>query len=152
MISLYFSNGTKVEVDVPKGVKLVRVQVGADTQIRVIEELGLSSDALQIRLDLPVSHASLNFSVRTLNCLQLGVHTRAPGNPRGWEHRRIDYLGQLVQLSEAELMRTKSFGRMSLNNVKSALDELGLRLQMRTPELLGWTVPPRKEASNAPMA
>ena len=43
----------------------------------------------------------------------------------------IKYVGELVQCSEEELLEIKNFGRMSLNEVKTILADLGLSLGMR---------------------
>jgi Bacterial RNA polymerase, alpha chain C terminal domain/Pentapeptide repeats (8 copies) len=66
----------------------------------------------------------LQWSVRTANCLK---------------NQEIEYLGDLVKRSEAELLRTQDFGRKSLNEVKEVLAELGLHLGM---EVTNW---PAKE-------
>jgi hypothetical protein len=47
----------------------------------------------------------------------------------------ILYLGDLVQKSEAEMLRTPNFGRKSLNEIKDVLAAMGLHLGMDTP---GW--------------
>lgn len=41
----------------------------------------------------------------------------------------IDYVWQLVERSEDDLLKTKAFGRKALNNVKEALSEMGLSLK-----------------------
>lgn len=46
----------------------------------------------------------------------------------------IVYIGDLVQLSEAEILRLKGFGRRSLNDLREELASLGLRLGMPPPE------------------
>jgi DNA-directed RNA polymerase subunit alpha len=58
----------------------------------------------------------LELSVRSANCL---------------ENADIKYIGELVQRSEAEMLRTKNFGRKSLNEIKEILTEMGLSLGMR---------------------
>lgn len=58
----------------------------------------------------------LELSVRSANCL---------------ENADIKYIGELVQRSEAEMLRTKNFGRKSLNEIKSILSEMGLGLGIR---------------------
>jgi DNA-directed RNA polymerase subunit alpha len=65
-------------------------------------------------LDLSVDQ--LELSVRTANCLQ---------------NANIKTIGQLVQRTEAELLKTKNFGRQSLKELKEILAEMGLQLGMK---------------------
>ena len=65
----------------------------------------------------------LELSVRSANCLK---------------NDNIIYIGDLVQKTEAEMLRTPNFGRKSLNEIKEVLASMGLRLGMDIP---GW--PPR---------
>jgi DNA-directed RNA polymerase subunit alpha len=58
----------------------------------------------------------IELSVRSSNCL---------------ENADIKYIGELVQRSEAEMLRTKNFGRKSLNEIKEILGDMGLSLGMR---------------------
>jgi DNA-directed RNA polymerase subunit alpha len=58
----------------------------------------------------------LALSVRSANCLQ---------------NADLRYIGELVQRSEAEMLKTKNFGRKSLNEIKELLGEMGLSLGMR---------------------
>ncbi|MCB0322338.1 MAG: DNA-directed RNA polymerase subunit alpha [Bdellovibrionales bacterium] len=67
----------------------------------------------------------LELSVRSSNCL---------------ENADIKYIGELVQRSEAEMLRTKNFGRKSLNEIKEILGEMGLGLGMKLDSF-----PPRHE-------
>jgi len=53
----------------------------------------------------------LELSVRSANCLQ---------------NAGIKYIGELVQKTEAEMLKTKNFGRKSLNEIKELLTEMGL--------------------------
>jgi len=53
----------------------------------------------------------LELSVRSANCLQ---------------NAGIKYIGELVQKTEAEMLKTKNFGRKSLNEIKEILTEMGL--------------------------
>jgi len=55
----------------------------------------------------------LELSVRSANCLK---------------NENIVYLGDLVQKTEQEILRTPNFGRKSLNEIKSVLVEMGLEL------------------------
>jgi len=61
----------------------------------------------------------LELSVRSANCL---------------ENADIKYIGELVQKSEAEMLRTKNFGRKSLNEIKEILSEMGLSLGLKLEE------------------
>jgi DNA-directed RNA polymerase subunit alpha len=58
----------------------------------------------------------LELSVRSANCLQ---------------NAGIEHIFQLVQKSEAEMLKTKNFGRKSLNEIKEILSELDLALGMK---------------------
>jgi DNA-directed RNA polymerase subunit alpha len=60
----------------------------------------------------------LELSVRSQNCLQ---------------NAGIEYIYQLVERSEAEMLKTKNFGRKSLNEIKEILQDLGLSLGMKLP-------------------
>lgn len=61
----------------------------------------------------------LELSVRSANCLK---------------NENIVYIGDLVQKTESELLRTPNFGRKSLNEIKEVLVEMGLELGMIVPE------------------
>jgi DNA-directed RNA polymerase subunit alpha len=65
----------------------------------------------------------LELSVRSANCLK---------------NANIRYIGELVQKTEAEMLKTKNFGRKSLNEIKDILSEMGLSLGMK---LEGWPPP-----------
>lgn len=67
----------------------------------------------------------LELSVRSANCLQ---------------NANIKYIGELVQKTEAEMLRTKNFGRKSLNEIKGVLESMGLSLGMKLENF-----PARKE-------
>lgn len=69
----------------------------------------------------------LELSVRSANCLK---------------NADIHKLYQLVQKTEAEMLKTKNFGRKSLNEIKEVLSEMGLSLGMK---LEGFT-PPQEDA------
>jgi DNA-directed RNA polymerase subunit alpha len=57
----------------------------------------------------------LELSVRSANCLQ---------------NADIKYIGELVQRSEGDMLKTKNFGRKSLNELKEILAGLGLDFGM----------------------
>ena len=62
----------------------------------------------------------LELSVRSANCLQ---------------NANIRFIGELVQKTEAEMLKTKNFGRKSLNEIKETLSSLGLSLGMAIDNL-----------------
>ncbi|MEC9282112.1 MAG: DNA-directed RNA polymerase subunit alpha [Bdellovibrionota bacterium] len=62
----------------------------------------------------------LELSVRSANCLK---------------NANIRYIGELVTRSEGEMLKTKNFGRKSLNEIKELLGEMGLSLGMKID---GW--------------
>ena len=62
----------------------------------------------------------LELSVRSANCLQ---------------NANIRFIGELVQKTEAEMLKTKNFGRKSLNEIKETLASLGLSLGMTVDNL-----------------
>ena len=62
----------------------------------------------------------LELSVRSANCLK---------------NDNIVYIGDLIQKTEAEMLRTPNFGRKSLNEIKEVLAGMGLHLGMEIP---GW--------------
>ena len=53
----------------------------------------------------------------------------------GLKNDSIVYIGELVQKTEAEMLRTPNFGRKSLNEIKEVLSQMGLHLGM---EVVGW--------------
>ena len=60
----------------------------------------------------------LELSVRSANCLK---------------NDNIVYIGDLIQKTEAEMLRTPNFGRKSLNEIKEVLAAMGLHLGMEVP-------------------
>jgi DNA-directed RNA polymerase subunit alpha len=61
----------------------------------------------------------LELSVRSANCLQ---------------NANIKFIGELCQKSEAEMLKTKNFGRKSLNEIKEILQSMGLGLGMKVED------------------
>ena len=74
----------------------------------------------------------LELSVRSANCLQ---------------NANIKHIGDLVQRTEAEMLKTKNFGRKSLKEIKEILAEMGLSLGMK---LDGWDPDKRPVGAAAP--
>ena len=80
---------------------------------------GLNDDekALVDRLVTDVSE--LELSVRAVNCLNSA---------------NIQYLGELVEKSEHQMLKYRNFGRKSLLEIKQKLNDMGLSLEMNLPD------------------
>jgi DNA-directed RNA polymerase subunit alpha len=78
-------------------------EVADEGRDRVVENLARSVDELEL-------------SVRSANCLK---------------NSNIRYIYELVEKTEAEMLKTKNFGRKSLNEIKEILASMGLSLGMR---------------------
>ncbi len=70
----------------------------------------------QVNENLYRSIEELELSVRSSNCLR---------------NANIRYIWELVQKTEGEMLKTKNFGRKSLNEIKEILSEMGLTLGMK---------------------
>ncbi len=81
-----------------------------------MDERPLESEANLHNENLYRPVSELELSVRSINCLQ---------------NANIETIGELVQKTEAEMLKTKNFGRKSLNEIKEILAEMGLSLGMK---------------------
>ena len=86
-----------------------------EPQARVAEE---HPSELPFNKNLLRKVDELELSVRSANCLK---------------NDNIVYIGDLVQKTEAEMLRTPNFGRKSLNEIKEVLTQMGLHLGMEIP-------------------
>jgi DNA-directed RNA polymerase subunit alpha len=77
----------------------------------------------------------LELSVRSYNCLK---------------NANIQTIGELVQKTEAEMLRTKNFGRKSLNEIKEILANMGLSLGMRVDPHGRLVAPPPQAPGSMP--
>jgi DNA-directed RNA polymerase subunit alpha len=84
----------------------------SDTEGEVVAD----ADRLELNENLFRSVDELELSVRAYNCLKTA---------------NIRTIADLVQKSEAELLKTKNFGKKSLNEIKTILTEMNLSLGMR---------------------
>ncbi len=99
------------------------------------EPLGLEEKAAEepptLNENLYRSVNELELSVRAANCLR---------------NANIRYIGELVQKTEQEMLKTKNFGRKSLNEIKEILTEMGLHLGMKLENFMPPDqMPERKE-------
>jgi DNA-directed RNA polymerase subunit alpha len=76
----------------------------------------VESEATLLNENLYRPVSELELSVRSINCLQ---------------NAKIETIGELVQKTEAEMLKTKNFGRKSLNEIKHILSTMGLSLGMK---------------------
>ncbi|RYX78267.1 DNA-directed RNA polymerase subunit alpha [bacterium] len=130
----------KPEESVSLGSKILKEQL----QIFLTFDETMEPDVAQEETKSPTLNENLfrsvddlELSVRSANCLK---------------NANIRYIGELVAKSEAEMLKTKNFGRKSLNEIKEILSEMGLGLGMKIDGWppVGWdpntAVPPRKDA------
>lgn len=83
-------------------------------------EAKVEKEELPFNRNLLKKVEELELSVRSANCLK---------------NDNIVYIGDLVQKTEAEMLRTPNFGRKSLNEIKEVLAKMGIHLGM---EVVGW--------------
>ena len=123
VLEVWTDGSLKPDEAVPLGYKILKEQLqvfmnfdeNIEPKETVAEE---SSSKLSDYLFRPAE--DLELSVRSANCLK---------------NARIRYIGDLVTKSEQEMLRTKNFGRKSLNEIKEILKPMGLGLGM---EIEGW--------------
>jgi DNA-directed RNA polymerase subunit alpha len=99
------------------------------------EPSGLEEKAMEeapvLNENLYRSVNELELSVRAANCLR---------------NANIRFIGELVQKTEQEMLKTKNFGRKSLNEIKEILQEMGLNLGMKLETFMPPDqIPERKE-------
>ncbi len=83
-------------------------------------EVEVEKEELPFNKNLLKKVEELELSVRSANCLK---------------NDNIIYIGDLVQKTEAEMLRTPNFGRKSLNEIKEVLAKMGIHLGM---DVVGW--------------
>ncbi len=125
-----WTNGTIApEMALVEAAKILRKHVNPFTQYSELGEETISEEIkeeaeeeafdeqLAQKLDSPVQEMEL--SVRAANCL---------------ESEKIETVAQLVKMTEAELLRVRSFGKTSLREIKRKLADMGLSLGMMDVE------------------
>ena len=85
-----------------------------------VQQIEVVQENLEFNRNLLRKVDELELSVRSANCLK---------------NDNIIYIGDLVQKTEAEMLRTPNFGRKSLNEIKEVLAQMGLHLGM---EITSW--------------
>ncbi len=94
------------------------------------EEEEVDREAERMFDNLKRSVEELELSVRSYNCLK---------------NADIKTIGELVQKTEAEMLKTKNFGRKSLNEIKEILAEMGLSFGMKLDPEGRPVLPPKPE-------
>ncbi len=131
------------EESVALGSKILKEQLQIfltfdETMEPTVEEEEKSSPTLNENLFRSVD--DLELSVRSANCLK---------------NANIRFIGELVSKSEAEMLKTKNFGRKSLNEIKEILSSMGLTLGMKIDGWppVGWDPnnPPKPTTPQAPL-
>lgn len=132
-VEVWTDGSLKPEEAVALGSKILKEQLQIfltfDESIEPEEEEE-ESKSPQLNENLFRSVDDLELSVRSANCLK---------------NANIRYIGELVCRSEAEMLKTKNFGRKSLNEIKEILTTMGLSLGMKID---GW--PPQGWDPNNP--
>ncbi len=95
-----------------------QLQVFINFEEPTVESREAEASELPFNRNLLRKVDELELSVRSANCLK---------------NDNIVYIGDLVQKTEAEMLRTPNFGRKSLNEIKEVLAQMGLHLGMEIP-------------------
>jgi DNA-directed RNA polymerase subunit alpha len=113
-----WSDGTVAPIDaVAYAAKILKEQltIFINFEEPVEAPVALAEEPVPVNPNLFKSVDELELSVRSANCLQ---------------NANIRYIGELVQRTEAEMLKTKNFGRKSLNEIKEVLASMDLELGM----------------------
>ena len=125
-LQVWTDGSVKPDDAVAYAAKILKEQLSIFINHEEIEETQTPQQSEQDKLNdiLWRSVDELELSVRSANCLQ---------------NANIHYIGDLVQRTEAEMLKTKNFGRKSLKEIKEILAQMGLSLGMK---IEGWQGPP----------
>ena len=122
-----WTNGTITpELAMVEAAKILRKHLNPFVQYFELGEQLVESSTAELQQDvdtelqkkLSMSIHELELSVRANNCL---------------ESAKIETVGQLANMTEADLLKIRSFGKTSLREVKRKLSDLGLSLGMSVP-------------------
>jgi DNA-directed RNA polymerase subunit alpha len=118
-LELWTDGSVKPDDAVALGSKILKDQLSVflnfEEEPEMVAEIQTEKGS-QFNPNLYRSVEELELSVRSANCLQ---------------NANIRFIYELVQRSEAEMLKTKNFGRKSLNEIKEILGEMGLSLGMK---------------------
>jgi len=131
-VEVWTNGGVRPEDAVAYAAKILKDQlsifINFDEPVEPKLESSVSEEQQAMHEKLWRTVDELELSVRSANCLQ---------------NASIRYIGELVQRTEGEMLKTKNFGRKSLQEIREILTEMGLSLGMRID---GWpgAGPPKK--------
>ena len=126
-----WTNGTITpEMAMVEAAKILRKHLNPFVQYfelgeQIIESVGAEAQEevnVELQSKLRMSVHELELSVRSNNCL---------------ESSQVETVAQLVRMTEADLLKIRSFGKTSLREVKRKLQDLGLSLGMAVPVMEG---------------
>ncbi len=125
-LEIWTDGSLKPEEAVSLGSKILKEQLQIfltfDENLEPREE-EVQTTPVKLNDNLFRSVDDLELSVRSANCLK---------------NANIRFIGELVTKTEAEMLKTKNFGRKSLNEIKEILSNMGLNLGMK---IEGWPPP-----------
>jgi DNA-directed RNA polymerase subunit alpha len=132
-MEVWTDGSLKPEDAVAYGAKILKEQmnmfIGFDEEYEPNQDRQLDlRDKPRFNENLLRSVDELELSVRSANCLK---------------NADIHKIWQLVSKSESEMLKTKNFGRKSLNEIKEVLSEMGLSLGMKMD---GFSAPPQEDS------
>ncbi|HWP34284.1 MAG TPA: DNA-directed RNA polymerase subunit alpha [Thermodesulfobacteriota bacterium] len=119
-LEVWTNGGVRPEDAVAYAAKILKEQlsifINFEEEAEPVVAPKVAEERAKINEHLYKSVDELELSVRSANCLK---------------NADIKYIGELVQKTEAEMLKTKNFGRKSLNEIKEILAEMGLSLGMK---------------------
>ena len=126
-LELLWHGADEININAPPRVLALAARILQDQlAVFITFEEPRKEEAVSTAPQLPFNPAllkkvdELELSVRSANCLK---------------NDNIVYIGDLIQKSEGEMLRTPNFGRKSLNEIKEVLATMGLHLGM---DVTGW--------------
>ena len=108
----------------------VDIFINPDERVEGRADLGGDEAQREVNKHLFRSVNELELSVRAANCLK---------------NANIKTIADLVQKTEGEMLRTKNFGKKSLNEIKEILTEMGLGLGVKLEAVQPISASPKSE-------
>jgi DNA-directed RNA polymerase subunit alpha len=119
VMEIWTNGGITPEDAVAHGAKIIKdhmqVFINFDEEPEAVQPQ-VDQEKLKMWTNLAKSVEELELSVRSYNCLK---------------NANIQSIAELVQKSDGEMLRTRNFGRKSLNEIKEILDEMGLHFGVK---------------------